>query len=171
VRRLQSLTDVEARLCRLDSKIKPVAERPVDISDPNALTKLETEPHPLDETGTRAEAENLILELVSDYIAANTEWRIGARALFRRYRSFAWAAQVPLDTRTRDGFRAHLVMFSLMDQGADPRDAKLWLSSLCEEARQRNLEIDSVLRDVASMSSDEDRYGWGSTRRWLEDDA
>jgi len=168
---MQLLSNLEASISRLDSIIKPIAERPVNISDPNALTALKSSPHPFDETNIREEAENLILALVSDYIAANSEWRIGARALVRRYHSFAWAAQVPLDVRTEDGFRAHLVMFSLKDQGRDRRDAKLWLSDLCDEGRRSNLAIAGILRDVALMSSDEDRYGWGSTRSWLEDAA
>lgn len=167
----RSLKNLETCFSRLDSKIKPVAKRPVNLSNQDAFADLAAGPHPLDETETREEAEQLLLELVNDYMEATPDWRAGVRGLFRRFDSFAWAAVLRLDRRTEDGILAHLVMFSLKDQGSDPRDAKLWLSDLCDEARHNGLDVGITLRKVAALSSDEDRYGWGSTRRWLEDAA
>lgn len=165
----QSLEELEACVSRLDAAIKPIAERPVDLSRPGAFDDLAAGPHPLDESATREETEELLLELITDYTEASSEWRAGVRSLFSRFRSFAWAAGAPLDIGTIDGLRAHLILFSLKDQGQDPRDAKLWLDELLDRAREAGLETSPLLRRVAALSSDEDRYGWGSTRRWLND--
>ena len=163
----RSLDDLERSVRGLDAAIEPIAKRPVDLSDPGAFEKLRDAPHPLDQSGTREETEALLRELVDDYMHADAEWRAGARALFRRFRSFAWAADVGLDRRTPEGVRAHVVLFSLADQGLDPRDAKLWLADLRADAPPG--EASRILREVAARSSEEDRYGWGSTRQWLED--
>lgn len=165
------LDELEARLAALDARLRPIADRPVDLSHPGALAALGARPNPLDESGTREPVEALVLEMVRDYAVAGPGWRAGARALLRRFRAFAWAARVPIDGRTPEGLRARLLLFSLLDQGPDPRDARLWLGELCDEARGNGLELGRLLREVAALSSDEDRHGWGSTRRWLEDAA
>lgn len=108
-------------------------------------------------------------ELVEEYPKAAPEWRQGARTLFRRFESFAWAAPMPYEIETPEGFCAHLVLFSLIDQGKDPRDARLWIQDLCRTARDAGMAVNDALREAANWSSDEDPYQWGSTRRWLED--
>ncbi len=57
--------------------------------------------------------------------------------------------------------------FALIDQYPDPRDAVLWLQELCEKPRVPLRTLASLRRDVAPMASDEDRYGFGSTRSML----
>ena len=161
-----SLDELEARIARLDAAIEPIATRPVDFSS-EALDALSDTPHPLDEAGARDEAEALVLELVRDYPGADERWRRTTRALFARFESFAWAAAVPLDRATEEGLRAHLVLFSLDDQGRDPRDARMWLDDLVETANAAGLPLRAIAREVAEYSSDEDRFGWGSTRDWL----
>jgi len=60
-----------------------------------------------------------------------------------------------------------LILFSINDQGRDSRDALLTLQEICQNARTAGLEIAPVLREIAAMSSDADKYGMGSTRQML----
>ncbi len=167
----QPLSELEATVRRLDGLVKPIARRPVDFTDPDWLKKLGSGPHPLDEANIREEVESLLLTLIKDYASSNEAWHIGARALFLRYDSIAWAIVGIRDRTTPEGLRSELILFSLLDQGKDPRDAKRWLDELCAETRSTGRAdlFEKLLREVAALSSNVDRYGWGSTRAWLTD--
>lgn len=155
-------------MAQLDKAIRPIAKRPIDTSRPGWQEELATMA-PLDEAGVRQEAEDLILRVIAYYLVSNSGQRETVRELFRRFDSFAWAIRVPLDRRTEEGWRSHLVHFSIVDQPRDPRDAKLWLQDLCDEGRRGGFRVREILREVAVLSSSHDRHGWGSTREWLEE--
>jgi hypothetical protein len=84
------------------------------------------------------------------------------RGLLDRYLSFRWGAHLPREWGTRDEFRAHLILLSAADQGADTRDEILTLQDLCDRARQLGIDVDPILDEVAAMSSDVDPFGIGS---------
>jgi hypothetical protein len=121
----------------------------------------------LDEGGVRNDAESILMALVEYYRTASHADRREVRETFARFHAFAWATGVPLEPQTEAGFVAHLLHFSILDQGSDPRDAKLALESLLERARAAGIDVGPPLKEVASLSSDEDRHTWGSTRDWL----
>ena len=52
-------------------------------------------------------------------------------------------------------------------QGRDSRDALLWLQDLCREAKNAGVNPRPMLREVAELSSDKNKYGMGSTREML----
>jgi len=150
----------------IDERLDPIAKRPVDIMDPNWLAKLRSS-SPMDEAGVRPAAEELLQRLVHEYASGDDAARASIRALFRRFSSFAWAATLPVPRTTAAGVRERLLHFSILDQGRDPRDATLSLDDLVQTARGAGVEVDPLLKEVASLSSREDRYSWGSTADWL----
>ena len=150
----------------IDERLQPIAERPVDIEDLNWGAKWGSS-SPVDEAGVRHSAEELLRRLIHEYAGGDDAARATIRALFRRFSSFAWAATLPVPRTTAAGFRERLLHFSILDQGSDPRDATLWLDDLVETARDAGIDVGPLLKEVASLSSREDRYSWGSTADWL----
>ena len=154
------------RINAIDERLRPIATRPVDITVPGWADRLRTA-RPLDEAGVRQAADELLRELVGAYAAAGDAARVAIRALFIEFPSFAWAAALTSPPTTVSGFREHLLHFSIVDQGPDPRDATLLLDHLVRSARDAGVDVNPVLTEVASLSSREDRYKWGSTSAWL----
>jgi hypothetical protein len=154
----------------LDARLEPIAKHTVDISDPLWIFKVRSLP-PFDQAGVRPAAEELLQKLIREYEVGDDGARAAIRTLFRRFSSFAWAAMrsVPLSVpkTTTAGFRARLLQFSIVDQGLDQRHATLWLDDLVETARRAGVDVNPVLQEVASLSSQQDRYSWGSTSDWL----
>ncbi len=150
----------------IDERLRPIATRPVDISDPNWLANLQSS-SPLDEAGVKPAAQELLQRFVHTYANGDDAARTAIRSLFRRFSSFAWAATLAVPRTTAAGFREHLLHFSILDQGRDPRDATLWLDDLIQSARAAGVDVNPLLSDVANLSSREDRYSWGSTAEWL----
>ena len=146
----------------IDERLEPIAQRPVDIEDPGWAARLRSS-SPVDEAGVRSAAEKLLLRLVHEYASGDDSARAAIRALFRRFSSFAWAATLPAPRTTAAGFRERRLHFSILDQGPDPRDATLWLDDLVQTAQGAGVDVDPPLKEVASLSSREDRYSWGST--------
>jgi len=156
----------EEALGEVERRLRPIADRPVDISDPNWVDKLK-QSRPLDEAGVRERAQDLLDELLAAYATADEDGRRAIRTLFTTFRAFAWATTLRVPRTTPEGFRTHLLHFSAKDQDRDPRDATLWLDDLVEEGARAGLAVDAALAEVANLSSRDDRYGWGSTRDWL----
>jgi len=88
--------------------------------------------------------------------------------LFAQHRALGWAAGFlqPLapDART---LRQQLLLFSLLDQGTDSRDALVWLRALCGQPVVDCTALPDLLREVAALSSAIDRYHMGSTASML----
>jgi len=115
----------------------------------------------------RAETANLLSELIAYYWACAEEERQVLRQLFGDHRSFSWAARLPYKALSDESFRAHLLLFSMKDQGRDTRDAILELQHKCSTAAAAGLEIGPILKEIAEISSDADKYRMGSTRTLL----
>lgn len=152
---------------KLEERLLPIARRPVDITDPHWISRLPGANHPLEEAGVRAEAEALLEELIDEYLNCPPDTRKAIRKLFTKYDAFSWAAALPYEPTTGASFLRHLVLFSIKDQGKDTRDAIIWLRDLCRAAAAVGIVAAPILESVAELSSDENRYGMGSTRRLL----
>ena len=63
--------------------------------------------------------------------------------------------------------RQQLLLFSLLDQGGDSRDALLWLRTFCEQPDADCQALPELLREVAALSSAVDHYHMGSTASML----
>ena len=160
---MNALEDWEFRMMELEELLQPIAKRPVDITRPDWLERLQAGVSPLDEAGVRDATERLLAEILAAYAQGTVQTRATIRRLFQQYPSFSWAATLSVPRTTIDGLRQHLILFSIKDQGRDSRDALLTLQEICQDARNAGLEIAPVLREIAAMSSDENKYGMGST--------
>ena len=160
--------ELEAEIGPLDIRLKPVAESPVDLEDPDWEEKLDRMEDPLGEAGIRRDqAEKLLLRIVEHYRSGPDEVRQGIRDLFERYRAFAWAVHWSHRPATVEMFRQHLLLFSIIDQGQDSRDAIVWLQNLRSEATKTGVDIRPILTEVADLSSHRNKHGMGSTRDLL----
>jgi len=156
------------RMDVLDQRLRPIANRPVDITDPDWLGKLQSVPPAVDRAGVRDECETLLGELVAAYERGDEDVRQAVRRLLRESPSFAWAATPPSDSSTPSGLKTHLIHFSMLDQGRDPRDAQMSLDGILEAARRAGTPTRDVLEQVAAMSNGEPVYpNWPSTSEML----
>lgn len=151
----------------LDERLRPIAQRPVDVMRPGWEKRLLAGLPPLDEAGVRNETEQLLAELGATYAQGPEEACAAIRRFFMEYRSFEWAATLSMPWTSADGLRQHLILFSMRDQGQDSRDALLWLQQVCREAAAAGVDTAPVLREVAAMSNSANRFGMGSTRDML----
>jgi hypothetical protein len=163
---MKDLVELELMILELDEKLKPIAKKTVDLSNPNWMDELQ-KTSPIDQIGKRSEAETALSEAVDTYEKTDPETRQAIRIMFSKYTSFAWAAIPPWPLNTNDGLTRHLLLFSIYDQGRDSRDALLQLRTMLATARSANLDTAAACRHVAKLSSDIDRYGMGSTRNML----
>ena len=138
----------------LDRKLRPIAERAVDIFDPHWETELRDGPHPLDEAGIRTEADLLMASLLVAYAAGAPGERELIRDLLRANRSFAWATGVPEPPTTQHGFRQHLLLLSAKDEGRDFRDVILNLDDLFAEAKRAGIDVTPIVAEVRALSSE-----------------
>jgi hypothetical protein len=163
----ESLSELELAIRPFDALLKPIASSKVDISDPAWVKNLERL-RPLEAAGIpEDEAHALLVRILERYELASNEERHEIRGLFERYRAFAWAIRLAHRPTTQETFRQHLLRFSVANQGRDSRDAILWLQGLCLEATRAGVNVRPVLAEVAMLSSDENKYGMGSTRELL----
>jgi hypothetical protein len=161
------LDALKLKMIGLEQRLSPIADRPVDITKPGWGLRLNQHQHPLDEAGVRSDAEGLLHELIAVYRSEDDDNREAIRKLFQEHRSFAWAASLPASPTTDEGFREQLVLFSMKDQERDSRDALLTLQHLCRQARAAGVNAAPILKEVAELSSDVNKYGMGSTREML----
>ena len=171
MREMPSTDDFESRITALEQRLRPIPNRPVDITKPGWAERLAQSAHPLDEAGVRREAETLIEELIGFYHACRKDERQAIRALFAEYRAFAWAASLPYGPTDEESLRRHLLLFSIKDQGRDSRDALLCLQDICRQAKAAGVNTRAPLQEVAALSSDRNKYGMGSTQKMLLDAA
>jgi hypothetical protein len=115
----------------------------------------------------RAEVEALLRDILMEYAATTADGREAIRKWVARHSSFAWAATPPKGATARETVRLQLLHFSLCDQGGDPRDAVLWLDEICHAPGIPRRALMSIRAEVAQLSSDKDKYRWGSTKAML----
>ena len=157
------ISELASRLASLDAALRPIANRPVDITQPGwAERRIE----PVDEAGVREPCDALLADLLSLYASGSDDERVQLRTLYGRHAAFAWAVSVPEPPSSEAGLRRHLLLLSLKDQGQDARDEILQLDWLCSEGRRVGASH-AILCEVAALSSDVDKYRMGSMRQWL----
>jgi len=159
---MKTLDEMQREMASLDAQLSPIANRRTRWWE-----KLRRSKHPLDEAGMRSAAEQLLRDVIEIYVRSDKDSRQIIRDLFDKYRSFAWATTLPTPPTTPEAFRDHLLLFSIHDQGPDPRDAVLWLDAICTQARSAGISVNPILEQIAKVSSDVDKYGKRSTKSWL----
>ncbi|HEU0294929.1 MAG TPA: hypothetical protein VFR47_19460 [Anaerolineales bacterium] len=162
---MDKLSIWKEQIARLDAALRPVANRPVGCF--GLLFKPRRWTHPLDVAGVRAQAEGFLSEVIEYYPTADADMRQAIRKLFEDHPSFTWAATLPYQPVTDEHFRAHLILFSIKDHEQDTRDAIVLLYEICEKAEAADIKIGPILKEIAELSSDVNKYGMGSTRSLL----
>ena len=163
---MTELPDIERRVALVDAVVAPLINQPIDISTMAKFMAVFEAGPPEVEPATNAEAEQLLRTLLASYVTGDDDTRSAVRAMLERYPSFRWVANLSWEP-TEECVRLHVLHLSARDQAADPRDEILTLNDLCAKAREAGIEIAPILREVAAISSEVDRYGMGSTRRLL----
>jgi hypothetical protein len=158
------LARLESRIAALDAALRPIAQRPIDTSDPGWVEAMRAAPPPTVQAGVDDEAQAVLRELIDGYATGDADTREAIRGLFERYSSFRWAVHFPRPVDTAEAFRAHLLHLSARDQVPDTRDELLTLRDLCEAAVAAGVDTAPILSEVAAISADHDRYGMGTTR-------
>ena len=155
---------------KLDACLKPIANRPIDVKHLDSLTS-GARASPLQEAGIEEEAEGMLLAAIALYAKADGTTRDSLRQLFSQTKSLAWAAGwagfAQAATVNSDQFRQQLLLFSLIDQGQDSRDAILQLQYFTKTARTLGIDTRSILEEIAVISSDQNKYGMGSTKQMM----
>lgn len=164
---MKNISELERIVAKFVEQLKPVATRSFDFNDPEWITKLYKTPDPLDETGTRSEMETLLIEVTNHYANCDSETRRVIRSIFQKYDSVAWVATFSKTPTTSEGIRRQLLLFSILDQGKDTRDAILWLQDISTRAKSAGIQIKPILEEVAGFSSEMNKYGMGSTKSLL----
>jgi hypothetical protein len=162
-----NLSELELIVAKFDEKVKPIARRSFDFNDPDWIAKLAKTPDPLDETGIRSEMETLLSEVTDHYANCDHETRRVIRSIFEKYNSVAWAATFSHAPTTSDGIRRQLLLFSILDQGRDTRDAILALQDISSRAKSAGIQVKPILEEIACFSSEINKYGMGSTKSLL----
>jgi hypothetical protein len=157
-----------AAAARLDAALQPIANRPIALSELSSLGDRYRDADPLAQAGMRESAADLMTEIIEAYAHACCADRIAMRGLFDTHRALGWAAGfvLPLSPDART-LRQQLLLFSLLDQGSDSRDALLWLRAFCGQPGIDCSALPELLREVAALSSAIDRYHMGSTASML----
>jgi hypothetical protein len=148
----------------LNSPLKKILTEEIDINSPDWEEKMMNQAHPADESGLRPQIESFFEELVENFEYLTFEQRARVIDLMASKSYLMQSAVLKDDMGTASGFRKALILFVIQDQGADTRDAILALRSIWDHGKKHGFDIDVLFREMAGLSSDEDKYGMGSTR-------
>jgi hypothetical protein len=152
----------------LDAALRPIASRPVTLADLASAEARRGWGNPLEEAGIADAAAVLMAEILEGYSRANAADRCALRRLFSEHRALGWAAGflVPFSADARSA-RQQLLLFSLLDQGGDSRDALVWLRAFCGQPGVDCQAVPELLREIAALSSAVDHFHLGSTASML----
>lgn len=111
----------------------------------------------------------LLRDLIVAYEHADDGGRRHLRTVLRRRVYFVRnvGLGLPRPVASPESFRQHLLHFSLIFLGDDPRDLCLWLHDLCHEALAAGVTIEPILRQVAEISSDDGEGIWSAREQLL----
>jgi hypothetical protein len=162
---LDELDELSAEAARIHNAVRPIATAPVDDAAEDGWRSRVTAElrQAMPPDGRPA----ILPSLIALYATGGAEVRAHIRQLFENYPYFRWVAVLTHGTTTALEFRAHLLLLSARDQGADTRDEILLLNDLCTEARAAGIDTAPILTEVAALSATTDKYGMGSTRDLL----
>jgi hypothetical protein len=162
------LVDLSRRVARLDAALRPIATQEVPLDDlAGWMERMRAAPPAVEQAGVAEESVVVLRALIQVYAEGGEAERAAVRTLFDRYTSFRWAAHLPERPDSAAGLRTQLLHLSARDHDGDTRDELLRLRELLAEARAAGVDADTVLAEVAALSSDVDRYGMGSIRSIL----
>jgi hypothetical protein len=158
---------LEEAVHRIEGELRRLIGTGVKLSGPGLLDRMRAarEAYRRQEPEREAaqdEANRLLPELLGLYTVGDNDDRQWVRELLQTCPSFRWALgwdvagrQTPL---TPEEASKALAVLSMKDGGADPRDQKVWLDGFCAGLRESGLDLPSLLRQAAELSSDRTRF-------------
>jgi hypothetical protein len=167
---------LENAVQRIDGELRRLIGTGAELSSPGLLDRLRAageayrrqEP---ERKAARQEADQLLPHLLDLYTRDSDDDRAWVRDLLHGCPSFRWAVgwEVAWPTApisVEEAAKA-LVLFSMKDGGADPRDQKVWLDGFCSSLRETGLGLPVLLRQAAELSSGVPRFAPMSSTRTL----
>lgn len=151
----------------LDEQLHPIVHAEIDINAPDWLEQLENFPHPADSSGLRDEISSLFNQIVTKFESLNDEQRQRVIDLMDKKDSLMYSAVLDIDRSTPEGFRKHMILFVIEDQGKDTRDAIMALDHYRKDAEEHGINVNLIFQEMAKIASTRDKYGWGTTRDLL----
>jgi len=176
-----SLDEIRERICRLNEKVQFNTFSnftPSTFTDLHSAGVLDVV-HPADAGEVRGQTGELIADITSSYLRADSSWRERLRALWSnesKFRFLAWdclpysaASSTPVDR-----WRVELLLWSIHHQFDDPRDSLPGLDQIILEAHKDGVDPCPLLLEVADSCEDiapsEEPSIW-DPRYWLEKQA
>ena len=145
-----------------DERAKPIAKGAISLED---LLK----PIPKEKEDVLKEIasshQELIREIIDRYEIASDDEREAIRRISDRYDSFSWVVGYQMKGIDSQELRRAFVYLSILDQLNDTRDFLLRIRDLIALAKRHGIDYRSIIRSVGDISSDVDRYQWGTTRQ------
>ena len=154
----------------LESKLRSIVQKEVDINAPDWKEQLANMPHPADKSCLREDITSLFDEIVDQFETLSIEQRQAIYDLMERNDSLMYSAVISANLETPEGFRRNMILFVIEDQGKDTRDAILALQRYRELGQTHGYDVDAIFKQLARIANDHDKYGWGSTRDLLKKD-
>jgi len=151
----------------LDKQLHPIVHEEVDTNATDWLEQLDNLPHPADAAGLRDEITSLFNEVVDKFDSLDAEQRQRVIDLMDKRDSLMYSALLDADRSSPEGFRKHMILFVIEDQGKDTRDAIVTLDHYRKDAEGHGINVDSIFKEMAEIASTRDKYGWGTTRSLL----
>ncbi|WP_030487319.1 hypothetical protein [Micromonospora chokoriensis] len=160
-----TLAAIREDVAVIDALLRDIADRPVDLADPDWQAKLSATPPPAEEAGVAVEAAATLTALLDIYESGDEGTRGEVRRIFRAHRAFSWGVGLTGEWPSAAAeFRRRLVHISARDQPQDARDELIEIWELCAWARERGIDVEPIVHAVADISGEVDHFGMGSTR-------
>ena len=156
--------DWKQRAESLDRQLRPILHAEIDINAPDYRQQLKKNLHPADESGLREEITSFFNEVVDSFEHLEAEQRRRLIDLMDRNSSLMYSAVIDGDYETVEGFRKHMILMVIEDQGKDTRDAMVALAHYRRDGEEFGFDVDGIFREMADIADTRDKYGWGSTR-------
>ncbi len=116
----------------------------------------------------------LAQKVISLYLTLNSYERDKIRKLLEEYQKFLYwflfFLDIDYENFNETQFRNKLIFLSIYDHGADTRDFLLELRADCKEALIRDIDVENILKEIAELSSDVNKYRMGSTKHIMLND-
>lgn len=150
----------KTELQALDSMIRPILDTPYTGESDSFYKELQV----LD---LKDLANAIVNQLIDQFPKLNARERLSLSELVDQYNGVTWLTDITTKVETIEAFKANLIWFVIRDQEKDTRDAILSLRSLIEKGRALDYPVKALLQEVSELASQEDKYGWGSTRNLI----
>ena len=156
--------DWKERAAFLNQQLAHIVNVDVDMNAPHWEDQVLNRPHPVDEAGLRGEVETLFEEVVEQFEFYRPDQRQQIIDVMYQNDALMYSAVLTADPNTPDGFRKHMILFVIEDQGKDTRDAILALGAHHAYGAAKGIDVASIFKDMADIASRRDKFGWGTTR-------